>query len=79
MGYGKYEMGIVEVFAGCVVASCVLAACAESALIIRLNAAVSSSVLVRIMGFLLYHRFQQQIGSWNVKVPVAILSTRCVH
>jgi hypothetical protein len=41
MEKGKYEIGIVEVFAACVVASCVLAACA-AALIIRPSAAVRS-------------------------------------
>ena len=51
MGYGKYKMGIVQVLAACVVASWVLAACAVSALIVRLSAAISSGVVIRIMGF----------------------------
>ena len=50
-GKGKKEIGIPVDLAACVVASWVLAACAVSALIIRLSAAVSSSVVERIIGF----------------------------
>ena len=65
MGNGKYEIGIVaDLLAS------VGAACNAIAVIVRLSASVSSSVVIRIMGFSMYHRSLQDLTDRTGLDPV---------